>query len=265
MAGFRTLRLSGRPAATASPGSGRLELGLFALVLGVGLLALRTDFGYDGQMMYKVTESLALRHSLQVQDPTWHANEPYSYFGLGVSLLLLPFYGLSSFLTGDGSRLIILYDPLVTALTAWALFRLLRELGASASRAMAIALTFAFGTLAWHYSTAVFSEPVVALGLTAAFYWLRVYQRDARRRWLLAAGVATALTLLARWDSALLIVAPLGVYAVYQLVRARRTSPLVAGLFAFGLPLAAALAVNLWYDWLRYGNIFTITTKKALE
>jgi Dolichyl-phosphate-mannose-protein mannosyltransferase len=264
MAALPTRRLS-QPAVIAKPASGRLELGLFALVLGVGLLALRTDFGYDGQMMYKVTESLALRHSFQVQDPAWHANEPYAYFGLGVSLLLLPFYGLSSFLTGDGSRLIVLYGPLVTALTAWVLFRLLRELGASASRAVAIAFLFAFGTLAWHYSTTIFSEPLVALGMTAAIYWLRVYQRDARRRWLLASGVATAVTLLARWDSLLLIVAPLAVYAVYQVVGTRRGRAMVAGLLTFGAPLAAVLAANLWYDWLRYGGVFTFTTKNALE
>jgi hypothetical protein len=259
------IRRFSQPAVTATLASARMELGLFALVLGVGLLALRTDFGYDGQMMYKVTESLALRHSFQVQDPAWHANEPYAYFGLGVSLLLLPFYGLGSLLTGDGSLLIVLYGPLVTALTAWVLFRLLRELGAPTSRAVAIALIFAFGTLAWHYSTTIFSEPLVALGMTAAIYWLRVYQRDPRRRWLLAAGVASAITLLARWDSALLIVLPLVVYAVYQVMRARRWSPAVAGLFTFGAPLAAALAANLWYDWLRYGNVFTITTKNALE
>ncbi len=51
------------------------------------------------------------------------------------------------------------------------------------------------------------------------------------------------MTLLARWDSLLLIM----------------------GLFTFGAPLAAVLAVNLWYDWLRSGNVFTITTKNALE
>jgi hypothetical protein len=253
------------PARLPRPAAGRLELGLFALVLGVGLLALRTDFGYDGQMMYKVTESLVLRHSFQVQDPAWHANEPYAYFGLGVSLVLLPFYWLSSLLTGDGSRLIVLYGPLVTALTTWVLFRLLRELGASASRALAIAFIFAFGTLAWHYSTTIFSEPLVGLGLTAAFYWLCVYRRDARRRWLLAAGTATALTLLARWDSILLIVFPLVIYAAYRVIRVGRARPIVEGLFTFSAPLAAVLAVNLWYDWLRYGNIFTITTKNALE
>ncbi len=98
MAASPTWRFSPRAAAATGPASGRLEQGFFALVLGVGLLALRTDFGYDGQMMYKVTESLALRHSLQVADPAWHANGPYAYFGLGVSLLLLPFYGLSSLL-----------------------------------------------------------------------------------------------------------------------------------------------------------------------
>lgn len=251
---------------TTRPATAGLELGLFALVLGVCLLALRTDFGYDGQMMYRVTESLALRHSFQVQDPAWHANEPYAYFGIGVSLLLLPFYGLGSLLGGDGTRFIVLYGPLVTALTAWALFRLLLELGASLSRSLAIALVFAFGTLAWHYSTAIFSEPLVGLGLTAALYWLRRYQRDARPRWLVAAGTATALTLLARWDSLLLVVAPLALYAVFQVVQARPARrDRAAALCVFGALIVPALAVNLWYDWLRYGDIFTITTTNALE
>ena len=265
MAASPTWRFSPHAVSTAPRATGRLELGLFALVLGVGLLALRTDFGYDGQMMYKVTESLALRHSLQVQDPGWHANEPYAYYGLGVSLLLLPFYGLSTLLTGDGTRLIVIYGPLVTALTAWLLFRLVRELGASPSRALAIAFSFAFATLAWHYSTNIFSEPLIALGLTAAIYWLRLYQRDPRNRWLLAAGVATAVTLLARWDSILLIVPPLGVDAVYQVMRARQTRRVLLGVVNFAAPVVAVLAINLWYDWLRYGNVFTVTTKNALE
>src|SRR2546423_12050983 len=108
------IRRFSQPAVTATIATARLELGLFALVLGVCLLALRVDFGYDGQMMYRVTESLALRHSLQVQDPVWHSNEPYAYFGLGVSLLLLPFFGLGSMIGGDRSRFIVLYGPLVT-------------------------------------------------------------------------------------------------------------------------------------------------------
>ena len=244
----------------------RIELGLFALVLAVCLLALRVDFGYDGQMMYRVTESLALRHSFQIQDPVWHANEPYAYFGLGVSLLLLPFYALGSLLTGDGSRLIVIYGPLLTAITAWVLLRLLRELGASLSAAVAIALAFAFSTLAWHYSTSIFSEPLVGLGLTLAVLWLRAYGRDPRRRWLVAAGAAAGLTLLARWDSLLLVVAPIAIYAAFQVLRSVPQWPGRLRAFAgFSSPIAAALAVNLWYDWLRYGNVFTVGTGKALE
>jgi hypothetical protein len=169
-------------------------------------------------------------------------------------------------LAGDGSRFIVLYGPLVTALTAWVLFRLLLELGASLSRAVIIALTFAFGTLAWHYSTSIFSEPLVGLGITAAVYCLHRYQRDARGRWLLAAGSATALTLLARFDSLVLVVAPVALYAVFQVVRARPSSrDRLAALFGFGAPVAAVLALNLWYDWLRYGNVFTVGSSKALE
>jgi hypothetical protein len=170
---------------------------------------------------------------------------------MGVSLLLLPFYGLSSLLTGDGSRLIVLYGPLVTALSARTLFRLVRELGASASRAVAVAFTFAFGTLAWHYSTTILQ---------------RVSGRPSNDgRDLLAprlsARCAATLATRGRRGNGDNAARSLGLGAAHRHpdhdlcalpdVRVRRASSIVARLVGYGAPLGAVLAVNLWYDWLR--------------
>jgi hypothetical protein len=235
--------------------SGYLGLGVFVLALSVYLLALRTNFGYDGQMMYRVTESLVLRHSFRVVDPVWHANEPYTYFGLAVSLLMVPIYALGQLVQHDGSRFIVLYEPLVTALTVLGLYALARDLGATHVRSLAVSLAYAFGSLAWHYSTTIFAEPLIAAAMTGALLWLRKYGRDGQTRWLVLAGSATGLSLLARWDSALLVVLPFSLYALVLVWR--RTAMVwhrLAALALYALPTVVVLAVNLWYDWLRYGD-----------
>ena len=233
----------------------QLTLGLFVLALGVYLLALRTNYGYDGQMMYRVTESLAVRQSFQVVDPVWHMNEPYTFYGLAVSLLLLPVFLLGQVLQHDGSRLIVLYEPTISALTVVAVYRLARELGASYVRSLAAALAFAFGTLAWYYSTTVFTEPLIGLAMIGALWSLYRYRRDGHARELLGAGALVALTLLARWDSVLLVIVPFGGYALIQ-VRGRVLpgTKWIGRLLLFAAPIAAALAVNLAYDWVRYGS-----------
>ena len=73
------------------------------------------DMGNDGGMMYRVTESLVLRHSFQVTDPFFHIQQPFSNYGLGVSLALIPLFSIGWLLFHDGTRLIVLFDPLVTA------------------------------------------------------------------------------------------------------------------------------------------------------
>ncbi len=226
---------------------------LFSACLTVFLLARRVDFGYDGWIMFKVTESMVVRHSFQITDPVWHANEPYAYFGLGVSLAMLPLFAAGQLLFGNGGRLLPLYEPGITALTVVALYRLLRELGCSWTRSLVLAVGYAFGTLAWHYSTTIFSEPLLALALTLAVLWLLVYRRSGRRRWLAGAGSAAGIALLARWDSTLLVVLPLSIYAFFLVWRGGRgVSHQAVAVATFSLPVAAALGINLAYDWVRY-------------
>jgi len=232
-----------------------LGLGIALVALYVYLLGLRANFGYDGQMMYRVTESLVLRHSFRVVDPVWHSNEPYAYFGLAVSLLLVPFFWLGQLILENGSRFIILYEPAVTALAVGGLYYLARDLGASYRRSLAISMAYAFGSLAWYYSTTIFTEPLIAASMIGGLLWMRIFRRDGRERWLLIAGTAVGLTVLARWDSALLVAVPFSVYALHLVLR--RSSTLgkrVTALMMYGAPIAAVLVVNLWYDWLRYGN-----------
>jgi hypothetical protein len=173
---------------------------------------------YDGDMMVRVTRSLVMHHSFRIQDPVLHLNEPYAFYGLAVSLLLVPLFAAGQWLFSDGTILLTAFEPIVTALTVVVLMNLLVNLGASWRRAMTVALIYGFASLAWAYSGVLYSEPLVGLCTVSSLLFLRYYERDGAWRWLLFGGAAAALGLLARWDSALLVVVPITGYVVYGLL-----------------------------------------------
>lgn len=228
------------------------------MVVGLVLVYLLSGsmfLGYDGDIMYRVSESLVLRHSFQIVDSYWQVNQPYSFYGLGTSLALLPLVAAGEVLAHQGQLLIGLLEPVVTAISVLVLYRVLIALGVGERRGVLLALVYGLGTLAWHYAIVVFGEPLVGLGELLALLAMLTYRRTGQARWVAAASAAVGLTVLTRWDSLLLIALPLTVYAA--IVVARRAPTVRAqghAALAWALPLTAALALNLGYDWLRYGN-----------
>jgi hypothetical protein len=249
----RVLRLWRRDQAASAPRPERLSLLLFAVTALVYLLSGKTFFGYDGEIMYRVSESIVLRHSLQIADPIYHFNEPYSPYAIGLSLLMLPFVAIGVAVLHDPRALVTLLEPSIAGATVVLLNLLLVELGCSWKRSLLISLCYAFGTLAWYYSGVLFTEPVIALCLVAAVLSLRYYQHREEWRWLFIAGAVSATAVLMRWDSVLLVAAPIGLYGLVAILR-RPGTILRRGLelASLGGPILGAAAVNLAYDLFRF-------------
>jgi hypothetical protein len=249
----RVLRLWRRDRAAAAPRPERLSLLLFGVTGLVYLLSGKTFFGYDGEIMYRVSESIVLRHSVQIADPIYHFNEPYSPYAIGLSLLMLPFVAIGVAVLHDPRALVTLLEPAITAATVVLLNLLLVELGCSWKRSLVISLCYAFGTLAWYYSGVLFTEPVIALCLVGGVLSLRFYQHRGEWRWLLIAGAVSGTAVLMRWDSMLLVAAPIGLYGLVAIIRrpgAMRRRALE--LAVLGAPIIGAAAVNLAYDLFRF-------------
>jgi hypothetical protein len=251
----QVLRSWRRNQAAAVPRPERLSVLLFAVTAFVYLLSGKTFFGYDGEMMYRVSESIVLRHSIQILDPIYHTNEPYAAYAIGLSLLMAPLVAVGAVLFHDPRLLVTLLEPTVTALTVVALNLLLVELGCSWRRSVAIAVAYAFGTLAWHYSSVLFTEPVIGLCLVVAVLGIVRHGRESGIGWLVIAGGATGVAVLMRWDSVLTVAGPVGLCAVW--VVARTPAQLryrILQLVAFGSPVVLAIGIDLLYDWLRFGR-----------
>ena len=210
---------------------------------------------YDGDIMYRVSESLLWQHSVRITDPLMHLNEPYATYGPAVSVLLMPLVAAGQLLFHDGGRLTSLYQPAVTAATVVVVALVAREIGCSWRTSLGLALLYGFGTLAWDYSNILFSEPLIALATVVAFLGLLRFRNDGSRRWLAAAGGAVALAVLGRTDSLAVVMLPFSGFAFVAVVRASPSWPVrVRALAAYGLPVAAAILLVLGYDGVRYGG-----------
>lgn len=249
----------------------------------------------DGEAVYRVAESLALRGTFAVdRELDWRGfglsrgrdGHLYSIFGPLPSLVQAPFVALAdallgptpaagtavpfgpSFHVGDGLPAALRgerpADPrphvlrfaaswanvLAAAAAVVVFFQLARRLAGDGTAAVAVALLFAFGSLAWPYAGSDFSEPLATL---LALLGLGLLARSdpglgppVRPDATFPAGLALGLSVLAHLTSVLFV----PFLALYAWTRGRRAAAL--GRFAAGL--AVPLAALGLYNAARFGS-----------
>ncbi len=231
--------------------AGLVVVALFAFFLAIQ----RGEYAsYDGRIMAGVTRNLWEHGRLQSFGPLFPDGplaEVYSQYGVGQSLLLLPFYGLQRLDSADGAQWMTLANPIVLACCGACLYVI--GISIRLRRSTSIGMAFAFGTLTMAplYSTELFAEPAVTLGTLGVVLGLvRWRSQCATGPWLV--GVGTAFSVLFRVDALLLVGA--AALAIPMFVPWRRLcATWKQWLPAVALPVAT---VGLWqgyYNNLRYG------------
>ncbi len=249
-----------------------LFIGIFLVYLSTATGVL--DFGDDWSMLY-VTRSIVESGGVSVP-----ASAPgvvhgadghyYSKYGLGQSLLAIPFYvagtniaafdgtpavASSGILQGTALTYVVtMLGMLASAASASLFFLSARLLGFGVRASLGAALGLAFGTFAWYWARTFMTEPTSMFMLVLAFY---AQLRDAlrpSRPWLAGAGAALAFALVLRVGNAMLLPG-FGVWLLWEVVRSRqdlRTAALRVG--AWTLPVAAGIAGVVAYNVVRFGN-----------
>jgi hypothetical protein len=245
---------------------------LFLVLTAVYLLSYSGVFhAIDEVSVAAMTESLVKHGGVSTNQLLWSQDwtpsqgrigpdgNLYSKKGIGSALLGAPFYWLSLRLPETGSvGSLMLANSLVTALTAWLLYRCILQLGFRPLVAVLTALCFGLGTMAWPYAPYFFSEPLTSFGLMVAFWGLVAVDQTGRVRYAALAGIGLGIAFLAKVANA--ITWPLFlVYALWAVLRQRRATPPASGrrlvglAAAFLIPLALSMIALAAYNVARTG------------
>ena len=245
-----------------------IAVALAALVFSLYLLTFSGGYHSSDELsMLAATDSLARRGQWDIELLRWMGEQQgsfgpdghlYSRKGIGMTLAALPatWLALQSEQVGN-VQAAMLTNAIITALTCVLVYLFLRRLHYRIGVALGVALAFALGTMAWPYARYFFSESLAGLGLMQCAYFLlrfRDRQDGASALW---AGMGLGVALLSRLNNA--IVAPflgilLLVYVYRHVGRLGRPGDWLKPVALFAIPVAAALAVTGWYNWIRFGN-----------
>ena len=223
----------------------------------------------DGENMYLALEA-NLRGDIWLRPGLsgnwWHTwgwtGQPFDPHGLGQSILATPLWYVGNLAashlhiaSADLIRraAVLLFCPIVTALTVAFLYWFARRLGHDARLALAASLTFAFCTLAFPFSKYFFSEPLAGLLLLVTLYYLSPASGPFTLASAAATGALAGMTGLVRpalWPLCLLAIVLLPI----RLRRLRETVPAALLFLAFFAPSAYLYG---WYNWARFGSPLT--------
>jgi len=209
----------------------------------------------DAEVMGQVANNI-LHHGtpmVKLQLPAYQVREfhlgTYSKYGLGMSLVWVPFLALDDALGLSQLRLVTLVGPLLLAATVLVMFSLAITLGATRRQAAIVTMAIAFGTFLFTYGTTYFSESAVAL--TVAVALLGLSRLGSSITWAGAIGGASGLSVLFRTDSLVLVALPVAC-AMVALSPTRRQ---VAVATIVALP---PLGLWGWYNVVRFGSLFSL-------
>jgi len=193
-----------------------LPVSLFLFLFAVYLLTYTPRINSsDGLAMFATAENLVRRGALDIEQIRWMGLQQgtygldgllYSRKGIGLPLGLLPLTGLGLIIPWVGPvGMSLLFNAIVTALTAVLLLAYLQQLGFHRRAGLMVALTFGLATLAWPYAKSLFSDPLSGLLLLAAAYTLLKFRDSGQSRWAALAGLFLGWNVATRYAEAIFL------------------------------------------------------------
>jgi hypothetical protein len=225
-----------------SPTGTRLGSGLFLglVMFYVGTAPGRIQETYATENL-EAARAFLDRGSMRVPQP-WSGGRPsYPRHGIMESVLDIPFVLAARLATsGDPAAeewLVSLIPSIFTAFLIAVLCLWCADLGATPSRALAVSLTAALGTMLWPY-TAIGLEPTFSASALAAGYSIFVFGRRGGAAWPLIAGLTGGLAAGLKETGLLVLPALALLFAETWFARPGRKWWLW---LLFGLPIVASL------------------------
>jgi len=208
---------------------------------------------------YQVTKSLVENFDLSIYSGVkGHDGRDYSWFGLGHSLLAVPFYIIGKY-TGTPENTVSAINLIIGAATVSLVFLFSKVLSNSNHSSILIALFYGLGTFAWPLAKQPFDHTVETFFALSSVYFAYIYTLKKHPRHLLFSSFCLGFAFITRL-TALLILPALFLLIFNSIYRRSdvRTAlkTLSRDVLLFSAVLLPFACLALWYNYYRFGSVF---------
>ena len=230
----------------------------------------------DGKIMYLLTQSMVEQQSLSFSEQVSLGDpegEKFSKYGIGMSLLAVPFYlagkALSQVLPVETSYATLfsvsMINALVTSLSCLLIYRFgCERFNFSHRTSVMLALGYGLSTIAWFYAEDFMSEPVTSLLMLAAVFFFTGDDEGHNNRHLIWAGGLMGLALTCRLAT-LVAVPGFLLYFIWKNKKPQwqQIRSLILDSGRFLIPIGFFIFLILIYNYVRFHNIFETGYEKG--
>ncbi|OGH05897.1 MAG: hypothetical protein A2W22_02540 [Candidatus Levybacteria bacterium RBG_16_35_11] len=182
----------------------------------------------------------------------------YSWYGLGQSVLAIPFYLLGKYLS-DPANAVSIMPQIFGAAAAVLVFLFCIVLGYSRRTSLYVALLYGLGTFAWPLAKQPFDHTIETFFILLSIYFIYLYVTDKKFLHLLFSAFSFGFAFITRQTS-MLVIMPLFVLVIVHYLKRhdfKTTACLITrDLALFSLAFLPFIGLSLWYNYYRFGSIF---------
>jgi hypothetical protein len=230
----------------------------------------------DEVVRFAVTESIARRAQFDINQIAWSQwalspatrqgsfglqGDVFSKKGIALSLLVMPLYWTALMTPKVGLvQTAMIFNPLVTALTGVVIFLYARRLRYSPGIGLATALVFGLSSIAWVYSKFFLDEPLSALTLFLAAYFLLRFRSKPKLTESALAGLSLSLAVATKTTNLALV----PIYVLYLILppwqienEQQEKRWKIRSVLLLLVPVTIACLLLGLYNMVRFGNPLT--------
>jgi len=211
---------------------------------------------------YEVTAGIVEKHDLAISNGHGVQGKDgryYSYYGLGWSVLAVPFYMVGKFIGGRPEPLVYLMQLLAGAVTVAVVFLFCISLGYSNRSSLFASIFYGFGSMAWPLAKQPFEHVVETLFVLLSVYFLYLFTLREKNTRLILSAVLLGIALNIRLTSLLVVPALFLIARVYCI---KKGSPInskkksIIQMVVYVTVLLPFISILLWYNYYRFGSIY---------
>jgi len=226
------------------------------------------------EVRFETTRSIVEKGELAIPDGMGvkgNYGKDYSWYGVGYSVLAIPFYVIGSLAGGNigAQGMVSIVNQVVVALSGVIIFSFIASLGYARKTAFVVTIFYALGTIAWPQSKHPFDHPVEMLFVLLAIFYAQIFAKSRNVRYILLSSASLGFAFLTRPPTVLALPSIFALLALSRITDFKKEE-MVAGIrdcVVYSLAFIPFLAVQLWYNYARFGSIYetgiTLMAEKA--